>query len=351
MTFNPQHLLIQSNNITLHCVAQGDTNAPLVICCHGFPGLWYSWRHQLTALAAAGYLAVAIDQRGYGRSDRPSDPARYDSNTLVADTLGVLDHFNREQAIFIGHDFGAALVYNIAVRHPERVTAVVGVACPYDFDLAGRGCAGANPPAANIYNRAFARPDKYPSECFAEIALQHFYHMHWYQSPDIPEQALAPNAELFLRRLFWALSADGNLLDWTQFPMAGTSYVDVLAEPAKALPWSWMTKADLDYYVSEFCHCDIGKEFIGGINSYRTADRNWEIGLAYADHNIVQPSLYITGSEDPVRQMIGEDAMAAFKARSTDLRGIKVIPNAGHFVQMEQAVQFNQVLLQFLQSL
>lgn len=344
-----EHTNIASNGITLRIATQGE--GPLVLLCHGFPGLWYSWRHQLPVLAAAGYQAVAVDMRGYGGSDRPIDPNLYDSDTLCADMIGLLDALHAEKAIVVGHDFGAALAYNLAVRYPQRVSAVVGVACPYDFDLAGRGCAGSRPPADTVYPRAFARPDKKPTTCFAEVAEQHFYHMHYYQTIGPAEQELGAQPRLFLERLFWALSADGSLLDWSQFPSGGSGYLDVLADPEIPLPWSWLTREDMDYFVTEYTRCGSGQEFIGGINSYRVADRNWELGLKYADCSIQQPSLFVAGAEDPVLQMIGEDAMIAFKARSDDLRGTDIIAGAGHFVQQEKPEAFNQALLTFFKTL
>lgn len=346
------HHRAQLQDVTLHYARrEGAPGRPTVILCHGFPGLWYSWRHQLAALAAAGYTAVALDQRGYGRSSRPLDPAHYDSAHTVADLLGLMDHLELEQAVLVGHDFGAAQVYNTAVRHPDRVTAVVGVACPYDFDLSGRGGAGSSPPADAVYPRAFARPDLRPSECFAQVAAEHFYHMHYYQEAERPERELGAQPALFLRRLFWALCAQGRLLDWTQFPSAGHSYLDVLADPDLELPWPWMTREDMDYYVREFTRCEPGAEFIGGINSYRVADRNWELGKEYADRDITQPSLFIAGAQDPVLQMIGDDALRVLRRRSRDLRGIELIASAGHFVQQEQAQRFNAVLLAFLDEL
>ena len=174
-----EHASAPVGDIELHYgLCRGQPEQPWVILCHGFPGLAYSWRNQLPALAEAGFNALAFDQRGYGRSSRPLDPAVYDSQHTVNDVLGLMDHLGLAQAVLVGHDFGAAQVYNVAVRHPSRVSAVVGVACPYDFALAGRGGAGANPSPGTDYGRAFARPDKAPSTCFAEVAARHFYHMH-----------------------------------------------------------------------------------------------------------------------------------------------------------------------------
>ena len=288
-----EHASAPVGEFELHySLCRGQPEQPWVILCHGFPGLAYSWRHQLPALAEAGFNAVAFDQRGYGRSSRPLDPAVYDSQHTVNDVLGLMDHLGLAQAILVGHDFGAAQVYNVAVRHPSRVSAVVGVACPYDFDLAGRGGAGANPSPDTDYGRAFARPDKAPSTCF-----------------------------------------------------------DVLADPAIPLPWPWMSEADMDTYVEEFTRCAAGAEFIGGINSYRVADRNWEVGKAWADATVTPPSLFIAGSEDPVLQMIGADALEVLARCSSDLRGIELIPRAGHFVQQEQPAAFNAALLRFLATL
>ena len=137
------HQRIRSNGITLHVAAQG-SGVPVVFC-HGFPGLWYSFRHQLPVVAAAGWRALAPDQRGYGASERPADPALYDAEQVMQDMLGLLDALQAPRAVFVGHDFGAQQVCNLAVRHPERVAALVIMSCPYDFDLAGRGGAGSRP--------------------------------------------------------------------------------------------------------------------------------------------------------------------------------------------------------------
>ena len=205
------HSTIESGGTRLHLVQQGQ--GPAVVMCHGMPGLWYSWRHQLPALAAAGYRAVALDQRGYGRSDRPAALHAYDSHHTVGDLLAILDALDEERAIFIGQDFGAAQVYNLAIRHPERVAAVVGMSCPYDFDFSGRGGAGSSPPSDTGYQRPFARPDRAPSQCFAEIAKQQFFYAHYFQRPGPAEQELGGNVRLFLTRLFCALSGRGSLLE------------------------------------------------------------------------------------------------------------------------------------------
>jgi pimeloyl-ACP methyl ester carboxylesterase len=331
-------------------------SGPLVVMVHGFPGLWFSWRHQLPALAAAGWHAVAVDQRGYGRTDRPTDPAVYDADYVANDMLGLLDALGEQKAVFIGHDFGAQLVFNLAVRHPDRVAAVIGMACPYDFDLAGRGGMGSKPVKDDSnFNAEFAAPDMRPSEVFAKAAKQHFLHLHYFQEIGPGEKELGAQPREFLTRLFWALSPRGNLLGWANYPTEGTGYLDVLEKPAMPLPWPWMSQEDMDTYVAEFTRpngveIDADTTFIGGLNSYRVADRNWELGAKWADADIEVPTAFIAGDHDPVLKMIRPDAIDIMRSRTPDLRQVTIIPDAGHFVQQEQPEATNAAILSFLES-
>ena len=343
------HRQVQTNGISMHIAEAG--TGPLVVMVHGFPGLWYSWRHQLPALAAAGWHAVAVDQRGYGRTDRPSDPAVYDADYVANDMLGLLDALGEKKAIFIGHDFGAQLVFNLAVRHPDRVAAVIGMACPYDFDLAGRGGMGSKPVKDDSgFNAEFAAPDMRPSEVFAKAAKQHFLHLHYFQQIGPGEKELGAQPRECLTRRFWALSPRGNLLGWANYPTEGTGYLDVLEKPGMPLPWPWMSSEDMDTYVAEFTRQGGDKTFIGGLNSYRVADRNWELGAKWADANIEVPTAFIVGSQDPVLKMIRPDAIDIMRSRTPDLRQVTIIPDAGHFVQQEQPAATNAAILSFLES-
>jgi pimeloyl-ACP methyl ester carboxylesterase len=348
------HRMVQTNGINMHIAEAG--TGPLVVMVHGFPGLWYSWRYQLKALAEAGWHAVAVDQRGYGRTDRPSDPKVYDADYVANDMLGLLDALGEKKAIFIGHDFGAQLVFNLAVRHPDRLNAVIGMACPYDFDLAGRGGAGSKPKkdAMDVpggFEAEFASSEMRPSEVFAKAAKQHFLHLHYFQEIGPGEAELGANPREFLTRLFWALSPRGKLLDWTKFPSEGTKYLDVLARPDMPLPWPWMSKEDMDIYVAEFTRVGGDKTFIGGLNSYRVADRNWELGAKWADSDITVPTAFIAGSHDPVLKMIRPDAIDIMRSHTPDLRQVTIIPDAGHFVQQEQPDATNAAILSFLETL
>ena len=322
---------LQVNGISLHITEQG--TGPLVILCHGFPGLGWSWRRQLPALAAAGFRAVAPDMRGYGRSSRPAEVAAYTSDTLIADMTGLLDALGEEQAVFVGHDFGAPLVWNLAARQPQRVRAVVGVAYPYDGYIGGRAA------------------DLAPSERFAMVARQHFFHMHYFQQPGPADGELGQNAGTFLRRIYYALSAQGDLFRWRDFPAEGTGYLDVLAEPEEPLPWSWLTAADLEFMEREYTRPGAKQAFTGGLNYYRVADLNWQQDRRWRGAPVRTPALFLAGEEDPAIKLTGDSALQAMKGLVPDLRGSTLIPGAGHFVQMEAAGAFNSRLLEFLHSL
>jgi pimeloyl-ACP methyl ester carboxylesterase len=270
---------------------------------------------------------------------------------MMQDMLGLLDALGEPRAVFVGHDFGAQQVCNLAVRHPQRVAAVVIMSCPYDFDLAGRGGAGSSPTAAEAARPgAFAVPGVRPSQAFAARARQHFFHMHYFQQIGPAERELGAAPREFLQRLMHALSAEGRLLDWSKYPSAGTGYLDVLA-PAPPLPWSWLTEEEFEYYLREYTRAAAARTFIGGLNSYRMADRNWELGARYADANITQPALFIAGAADVVLQMIPANALEVMRRRVPDLRGVVLVPGAGHFVQQEKPQAVNAALLEFLRGL
>ncbi|MBW2687605.1 MAG: alpha/beta hydrolase [Deltaproteobacteria bacterium] len=325
---------IETNGIRIHAVTQGE--GPAVLFCHGFPGLWYSWRHQVPVVAEAGFRAIAIDMRGYGRSDRPLNATEYGNQTIVADLTGVLDALGEKQAVFVGHDFGAQAAWAAALHAPERVRGVVSLAVPY-------GVGFAKPKEAR------GRGHK-PSDTYAAIAKNHFLHMHYFQKVGAAEAELGNNARLFLKRIYWALSARGSLLDFKNFPAEGTGYLDVLADPKEPMPWPWLSEEDLDYLVDEYTRPGLDTAFIGGLNSYRAMDVNWEHDPDYGRAKIEHPALFLCGEEDPVLQIITPKTLETMPTRVPNLQGTHLIPNAGHFAQQEQPQAVNEVLLNFLAS-
>ena len=342
---DPQHRWIETDSVTLHALVAGD--GPLALMIHGFPGAAYSWRHQLGPLADAGYRAVAIDCLGYGRSDRPTDQHLYTSEAARRQLLGVIDHFGDSQAIVIGQDFGAQHAWNLAVRSPERVRALV-TTIPYDYDLCGRALLGAarTRPEGAAVEPETASPNDLPTARFAAMAAQHFVHFHYFQDVGPAEAELSAQLAEFLKRDMYALSADGDLWSWTAHGSEGTGYLAALP-PAPPLPWPWLSTAEFDRFVADYTHPDPMRALVGGLASYRAADDNWRIGATWADADVSVPTLFVHGAKDPSFGFF-PDWRARMEARVPGLRGIVELQGAGHFVQQEAPDAFNAALLGFL---
>lgn len=345
---NRTEQMVSTNGIRLRVFTEGE--GPAVMLCHGFPGLWHSWRHQMPALAAAGYRAIAVDMRGYGGSDRPLTAREYDNHTITSDLTGVLDALGESTAVLVGHDFGAQAAWSSVLKAPQRFPAVVSLAVPYGVGFSGPDD-GTHKRSKSDAAGSQHQPGPKPSDTFAAIARNHFIHLHYFQQVGPAEAELWTHAKVFLKRIYWALSAAGSLLDFREFPSEGTGYLDVLAEPSEPMPWRWFTSEDLNYLTGEYLRGDEHTAFIGGLNSYRAMDINWANDPDYGRKTIACPSLLIYGAQDPALQIIGERALETMPKRVSDLRGIEIIPNAGHFVQQEQPEATNRALLAFLAGL
>src|SRR4051794_14206279 len=197
--------------------------------CHGFPGLGYSWRHQMQAVADAGFQAIAPDMLGYGSSPAPADMGEYTHEHVTASLLQILDELGAEEGVFVGQDFGAPAVWQTALRAPERVKGLALLSVPYD---------------------PVRLPDR-PTELYRKIAEQHFFHVHYFQERGIADTELDASPREFLQRLFFALSGDYRYLDVWQHPSENNGYLDVLPQ-APPLPWSWLSDAEFEHYVDVF---------------------------------------------------------------------------------------------------
>ena len=291
---------IETNGIELHTIEQGE--GPLVVLCHGFPELAFSWRQQLPVLAGAGYRALAPDLRGFGRSSAPTEAEAYDVATLTGDLCGLLDALGEQQAIFMGHDWGANLVWHMALLHPERVRAVAGLSVP----LTPRAPA---PPIGIL--RANLGED---------------FYIVWIQQPGLADEALARDVRRTLT----------TSRQWTAQWAAETG-----APPKRP---AWLTEAELEVYVEAFERTG----FTGGLNWYRNIDRNWEL-LASVEGRVVEaPSMFLTGERDPVRKFMPAEMLDSM---CTDIRAKVIVPEAGHWVQQEAPDAVNAALLEFLQGL
>jgi pimeloyl-ACP methyl ester carboxylesterase len=313
------HRMIETNGIRLHVAERG--SRPLVILCHGFPECWYSWRHQLGALAQAGFHAVAPDLRGYGRSDRPEEVEKYTILHDIGDIVGLVDALGEEQAVIAGHDIGATVAWQAAVLRPDRFRAVVALSVPFR----PRGFGGSVPPTTLMPRNDDA--------VFYQLFLQ---------TPEA-EAALGRDLRRSFRSQFYSLSGDRPA--GGGFPGGMVSRKGApLANPA-SLP-AWITETDIDVYVAEFTR----NGFRGSLNWWRNIDRGWELMAAFAGAAVTVPALYIAGDRDFVAEIYSQ-SIAAQSALVPKLRPAIVLPGCGHWTAQERAPEVSAAMIDFLRSL
>jgi len=303
----------------MHVAEQGQ--GPLVLLLHGFPESWYSWRHQLTALAAAGYRAVAPDQRGYGDTDKPDAIEAYDVVTLADDVAALIDALGERQAVVIGHDWGAPVAWHAALLHPERVRAVVGMSVPY----AGR------PPGSPLARL---------QQTFEDI----FFYILYFQEPGVAEAELQADVRRSLRTFYFSGSGDAPAGSAFSPHPKTAKLLDTMRDPAQ-LP-AWLTETDLDYYTERF---ERGG-FRGPLNWYRNFDRSWQRTEALAGKKVEQPALFIAGERDPVIAW-SQRQLERMPQAVPHLRESVLLPGCGHWVQQERPAEVNAALLRFLGQL
>jgi pimeloyl-ACP methyl ester carboxylesterase len=317
----PTLRMIESNGIHLRIAEMG--KGPLVILVHGWPESWYSWRHQLPALAAAGYHAVALDMRGYGKSDKPQAVDDYDIHHVSADIVGVIDALGEKSAMLIGHDWGAIVAWQCMLLYPQRFTALVAMSVPY----AGHG-------TQSIV------------QGLQKMMGDNFFYILYFQEPGVAEKEFDADPRGILSRLYLSPDSPREAPVVTDPKRVAGGWIPRLGAP-KGLP-TWLSQADLDYYVKEFS--DAG--FRGGINYYRNFNRNWETTPDLADAKVTQPVLFIAGAQDVVIRGATADALtASMRPAVPNLQGVKLFPNTGHWVQQERADETNAAIIEFLRSL
>nr|WP_280460478.1 alpha/beta hydrolase [Nocardia carnea] len=317
----PIHRSIDTGGVRMHITEQGQGDP--VIFCHGFPHTGYVWHRQLAALSAAGYRAIAPDLRGAGRTDAPAAVEEYTNRAVIGDLLALLDDIGAERAVFVGVDFGAALLWELGMRAPERVRGLM------------------------VLNNPFApRSPKPPGYYWAKMAERHFLHMQYFQEPGVADAHLAEQPREFLSRVYYALSGDYHYLDVWQNP-PGMRYIDALPQ-APQLPWPWLPEAEFDVLATEFERTG----FTGGLNWYRALDRNWELTAEYAQAAPAAPVYFVYGENDPdMEGFSGRDPLDTMRAALPDLRAVRRVPGAGHLVQLEATDAVNTFLLDSLRDL
>jgi pimeloyl-ACP methyl ester carboxylesterase len=316
----PTFQKLKVNGITLRAVVEG--RGPLCILVHGWPEGWYSWRHQIEPLVAAGYRVCVPDVRGYGGSDKPHAIEAYDLASLSGDVVGLIDALGAEQAILIGHDWGAPIIWTTSIVHRERVRAAVGLSVPH-----------------------FGRASQPAIDTLRAIYADRFFYQIYFQEPGPAERELEADVRTALRKIYFGGS--GELSDAARggfgHKPAGARMLDDMIDQ---MP-SWLTEQDLDYFAREFEQSG----FRGSLNRYRNYERDWA-ALPQLSEQITQPALFITGTRDPVLHFIpGLDVVEFIAPMYDDLRGKIVLEGVGHWTQQERPQAVTQAILEFLRGL
>jgi pimeloyl-ACP methyl ester carboxylesterase len=303
----PDSEIIPVNGAELEVFSAGPADGKPVVLCHGWPEHAFSWRHQVPALAEAGYRVIVPNQRGYGRSSRPEAVEEYDIVHLTGDLVGLLDHFGYGNALFIGHDWGAIVVWNLAMLHPDRVAGVINLSVPF-----------------------LARGDTQWVDFWEQALGGDFYIVHFNRQPGVADAVFLEHAHNFLRNLY-------RTNQWLEDPVdLGDGMPMINMATAPTMPGDlMMSEADLDVFVSSFRQSG----FTGGINWYRNFNRNWEI-IGACEQKIHQPTLMIYGDHDmvPPSANLGEFV--------DDLETANL--PCGHWIQQEKPAETNALILDWL---
>ena len=316
------HRFVETNGIRMHIAEAGE--GPLVVMCHGFPESWYSWRHQLVALAEAGFHAVAPDQRGYGQTDAPEDIGAYTQLHLVGDIVGLLDALEEEQAVVVGHDWGAPVAWNTAILRPDRIRGVAGLSVPPN------AWSGKIPPTEGMKQRFGDR----------------FFYQLYFQEPGKAEAELEADVRTTMRMLLYTASGDCPPNPAAAELPKTAGFLDAMQDPGDDLP-AWLTEADLDVFTGEFERAG----FRGGLNWYRNIDRNWELMAAFNGKKVTPPALFVSGDRDLVVSLMGPNWREQMQQAAPNLRDAVMIPGVGHWTQQEAAEAVNEAMIAFLRGL
>ena len=325
-----EHGDMEANGIHIHHVSQGE--GPLVVLCHGFPESWYSWRHQLGALANAGYRAVAPSMRGYGKTTAPDDIGAYTISHLIGDVVGLVNGLGETSAVVVGHDWGAPVAWYSALTRPDVFRAVAGLSVPFS------PATGDLPNGATINDlmRLMAGDDR-------------DYYRLYFQEPGKAEADFEADVARNVRGFLYTISGDavanGDLdKGWDGFFAAGESMTEQLIVPDQLPPW--LSEDDVAFYVAELEASGIR----GGLNWYRNINRLPGALAPFVGATIDQPSFYMGGSTDLIAGNTPE-AIAGMEAALGDLRHLELIEGAGHWLQQEYPAEVNAALVAFLDGL
>ncbi|MGW7353912.1 alpha/beta fold hydrolase [Streptomyces sp. NPDC054784] len=314
------HHLVDVPGGRIHLVEQG--TGPLVLLVHGFPESWYSWRRQLPAIAAAGFRAVAVDVRGYGRSSKPREVEAYGMLAHVADNVGVVHALGAQTATVVGHDWGSPIAAHSALLRPDVFTAVGLLSVPY------------TPPGGPR-----------PTDVYSRFGGDEEFYVSYFQEYGRAEAEMEPDVRGWLAGFYAAVSGDTRSVDGPKPYMvsAGGRLRDRFPEDVRP---GWLSDEELDVYASEFEWAGMS----GALNRYRNVDRDWADLAAWRGLPLTQPSLFVGGAADPTMDWMAK-AVDAFPTTMPNLIASHVLPDCGHWIQQERAEEVNAILTDWLKLL
>jgi pimeloyl-ACP methyl ester carboxylesterase len=307
---------VETNGVRLRVLEAGERGAPLVVLAHGFPELAYTWRHQISVLAEAGFHVLAPDQRGYGGSSKPAAIEAYNVVELCADVVGLLDDVDAERAVIVGHDFGGVVAWGAPLLHPDRFAGVVGLSVP-----------------------PVPRPRVPTTQAYRKLFGDNFFYVLYFQEPGPADAELGRDPATTLRRLMGMESTSDEAAAMRMAAPGPDGFIDRIPEPGR-LP-DWLSQREFDCYVDEFSR----NGFTAPLNWYRCFDLNWELTATTRAATIAVPSLFIGGAADPTLAYTPRHRVR--EVVSGDYREV-MIDGAGHWLPEQRPAEVNALLIDFL---
>ena len=322
---------IDTNGITLRAAVEGE--GPLIIMVHGCPESWFSWRRQIPVIAEAGYKVVAIDVRGYGGSDKPHAIEEYTLKKIGADIIGIIDFFEEDQAILIGHDWGGPIVWYTSLLNENRISAVAGLSVPY-----------------------FPQREVSPLDAFEVIYKDKFFYQLYFQKEGVAESEFEPDLRKYLESTYFSIDARGMKKQFENPLNAmnkgpNAKYLDDVVE-FESYP-DWINKDEMNYLINEFENSGMR----GPLNRYRAQKIDFEELKDFRDKKLKQPAALMVGSLDPVNFFIGdgykdtEHLKEVFEPVYENLIKTELINDVGHWTQQEAPEEVNRFLIDFLKQI
>ncbi|EEF49908.1 epoxide hydrolase A [Ricinus communis] len=311
------HKTVNVNGIKMHIAEKGE--GPVILFLHGFPELWYTWRHQILGLTSLGYRAVAPDLRGYGDSDAPTLCSSYTCHHIVGDLIALIDHLGVEQVFLVAHDWGAIMGWYLCLFRPDRVKAFVCLSVPF------------RP----------RNPKMKPVESMRLLFGDDYYVCRFQEPGEIEaEIARCGPAEVIKKILTDRKPGPSCLFKENAFGICPNNPI--------TLP-SWLTEEDVAYYAANFNQ----KGFTGALNYYRAMDLSWELTAPWTGDSVKVPVKFVVGDLDMVYTTPGIKEYVhggGFRYYVPLLEEIVVMEEVGHFINQERPEEINKLIYEFIRN-